>query len=126
MAHASEHVAGAAHQEQHGLSIRQYVMIGLMLTVVTVIELGISYSPLPNWLLISTLMILSAFKFAVVAAYFMHLRFESGLMTRVFVGSFMLAAAILLALITLFWGDLADGIRANRVEPGAVATAAPD
>jgi hypothetical protein len=46
-------------------------------------------------------------------------------MTRVFVGSFMLAAAILLALITLFWGDLADGIRANRVEPGAAATAAP-
>jgi cytochrome c oxidase subunit 4 len=125
MAHASEHTAGAAHQEQHGLTVQQYLIIGGVLTVVTVIELAVSYSPLPNWLMIATLFVLSAFKFAMVAAYFMHLRFESGLMTRVFAGSFMLAAAILLALITMFWGDLADGIRANRVEPGAAATAAP-
>ena len=125
MAHAGDHAAGPAHQEQHGLTVQQYLIIGGVLTVVTIIELGVSYSPLPNWLMIATLVVLSAFKFAMVAAYFMHLRFESGLMTRVFVGSFMLAAAILLALITLFWGDLADGIRANRMEPGTVGTAAP-
>jgi cytochrome c oxidase subunit 4 len=125
MAHASEHTMGAAHQEQHGLTVQQYLMIGGILTVVTVIELAVSYSPLPNWLLIGTLFILSAFKFAMVAAYFMHLRFESGLMTRVFAGSFLLAVAILLALIALFWGDQADSIRASRLEPGATATAAP-
>ena len=120
MAHTSEHAA----PEQHGLNPRQYILIGLGLTVITLIELGVSYSPFPRALMISVLIILSAFKFAVVAAYFMHLRFESGLMTRVFVGSFVLATLILLALLSLFWGDLAPGIRANRVEPGAVATAA--
>src|SRR5688572_29215358 len=123
MAHASDHAVAGAHQEQHGLTIQQYLIIGLGLTVITVDELGLSYSPLPSWLLVALLVFLSAVKFAIVATYFMHLRFESGLMTRVFVGSFILAALILMALLSLFWGDLADGIRANRVEPAA--TAAP-
>jgi cytochrome c oxidase subunit IV len=95
-----------AHEEEHGLSIRQYVIIGLVLTVVTAIELWISYSGMPDALMITLLVGLSAFKFAVVVAFFMHLRFENGLMTKVFVGSFVLATLILFALLALFWGDL--------------------
>jgi cytochrome c oxidase subunit 4 len=114
MAHSTEHAP-----EQHGLTPRQYIMIGLALTVITVVELAVSYSPL-GAVLIPILIVLSAVKFAVVAAYFMHLRFESGLMTRVFVGSFILATCILIALVTLFWADLADGIRAARIEPPTI------
>jgi cytochrome c oxidase subunit IV len=120
MAHATEHAA--LPEQQHGLTPRQYILIGLALTVITVIELGVSYSGIGS-LMIPILIVLSAVKFAVVVAYFMHLRFESGLMTRVFVGSFTLAALILIALLVIFWADLAPGIRANRVEPAA--TAAP-
>lgn len=109
MAHSSEHAA----PEQHGLRPRQYLLIGLVLTVITLIELWISYSPLGG-LILPLLLILSAVKFAMVVAYFMHLRFERGLMTRIFVGSLVLATLILFALLALFWGDLATGIQAAR------------
>ena len=112
MAHSTEHTA-AAPEQQHGLRPRQYIIIGLVLTVITAVELAVSYSPL-GILLIPTLLILSAVKFVIVVAYFMHLRFESGLMTRIFAGSFVLATLILIALIALFWGDLAGGIQAAR------------
>ena len=108
MAHGSEHAP-----EQHGLQPRQYLLIGLILTVITVIELWISYSPLGG-LILPLLLILSAVKFGMVVAYFMHLRFESGLMTRVFVGSLILATLVLFALVGLFWLDLPGGIEAAR------------
>ena len=107
MAH-SEHAP-----EQHGLTPRQYLIIGAVLTVITLIELWVSYSPLGG-LILPVLIVLSAIKFAIVVAYFMHLRFEKGIMTRIFVGSLILATLILFALLGLFWGDLAGGIQAAR------------
>ena len=101
MAHAN-----TGHEEQHGLRPRQYIMIGLALTVITLVELWISYSGMARALMITLLLALSAVKFVVVVAFFMHLRFEHSLMTKLFVGSFLLAVAIMFALLGLFWGDL--------------------
>jgi len=100
------HATGTGHQEQHGLTPRQYIMLGLALTLITVVELWVSYSGMARAALITILMVLSAVKFAAVVAFFMHLRFENSLMTKFFVGSFILAVAILFALLGLFWGDL--------------------
>lgn len=108
MAH-SEHAA----TEQHGLTPRQYLLIGALLTVITLIELWISYSPLGG-LILPLLLILSAIKFAIVVAYFMHLRFENGIMARIFIGSLILATLLLFALVGLFWGDLPASIQAAR------------
>ena len=96
------HTAGA-HERNHP-TVRQYLLIGLLLTVITIVELFASYSDM-GALLIPVLIVLSAVKFAVVVAYFMHLRFEDALLTRLFVFGFVLASAILIALITLFWSD---------------------
>jgi cytochrome c oxidase subunit 4 len=96
------------HEEaptHEGLGPRQYVVIFAILTVVTVIELVLSYSDIGG-LLIPLLIVLSAFKFAVVVAYFMHLRFEPRILNRVFIGGFALASLVLLSLIALFWNDL--------------------
>jgi len=90
--------------EQHGLTVRQYLLIGAALTVITLIELAVSYSDLGD-AMVPILLALSAVKFVVVVAYFMHLRFDSPIFTRMFVGSFFLALAILIALLGLFWGD---------------------
>lgn len=109
MAHSSEHAA----PEQHGLRPRQYLLIGLVLTVITLVELWVSYSPLGG-LILPVLIVLSAIKFAMVVAYFMHLRFEHGLMTKVFVGSLALAMLLLFALVGLFWLDLGTGVQAAR------------
>lgn len=110
MAHQTDHAAVA----QHGLTPRQYIMLGVILTVITVIELAASYTPALRGVLVPTLLALSAIKFAAVVAYFMHLRFESTLLAQVFTGSLILAILILTALAALFWGDYATGIRANR------------
>ena len=112
MAHSSEQTVTA----QHGLVPRQYLLIGVVLTVITLVELWISLSltVILGRLVIPLLLVLSAIKFATVVAWFMHLRFESGLMARIFVGSLVLAALILTALLFIFWGDLKGGIYAAR------------
>ena len=55
----------------------------------------------------------------------MHLRFEDGLLAKVFTGSLILAILILVALAALFWGDYAPGVRAARGDAPASAPAAP-
>lgn len=101
------------HQMHHGeehppSSIRQYVMTGLVLTVITVVELFLSYSSLPHGLLVTLLIALSAVKFVIVVAIFMHLKFEDRLLTRLFLFGLVLATCIMLALLALFWNDSTD------------------
>ncbi|MDA0301248.1 MAG: cytochrome C oxidase subunit IV family protein [Chloroflexi bacterium] len=113
------------HAQSHGehppTTIREYVMIGLVLTVVTVVELWASYNEeMLGALLVPALFIMSAFKFAVVAAMFMHLRFEHPLLTRLFSFGLILGTAMILALTAIFWTDTSDvvgGIPADA--PGA-------
>ena len=94
------------HEQQHGLRPRQYVMIGILLTVITGVELAVSYADISLGVMIPVLLILSAIKFAIVVAFFMHLRYEANILTRLFSGSFVLAAAVLIALMGLFWGSV--------------------
>jgi cytochrome c oxidase subunit 4 len=48
------------------------------------------------------LLTLSALKFALVAMFYMHLKFDNRLFSWVFVGPLCFAAAIILALLALF------------------------
>ncbi|MFA7297039.1 MAG: cytochrome C oxidase subunit IV family protein [Dehalococcoidia bacterium] len=93
-------------RDHEGLRPRQYVLLGVILTVLTAAELLVSYSGWRWMPLVTTLIVLSATKFALVVAFFMHLRFESSLLTRLFVGCFALASVILLSLLALFVLDL--------------------
>jgi cytochrome c oxidase subunit 4 len=105
-------MASDAHAtETHGppLNPRQYLVIGLILTVITVIELWVSYSSLGS-VLVPTLLILSTVKFVIVVALFMHLKFESRLFTWMFLIGLLLASAIVIALIALFWNDPSDAL----------------
>jgi cytochrome c oxidase subunit IV len=103
-----------AHETHHGAeehppsSIRSYVMTGLILTVITIVELFLSYSALPHGLMVALLIGLSAVKFVIVVAIFMHLKFEDRLLTRLFLFGLILAASIMLALLALFWNDSTD------------------
>ena len=109
MASETEHQAEA---EPHGLQPWQYVQIGIVLTIITAVELLATYADdlgadLGN-ALIPILVVLSAVKFAGVVAFYMHLRFDSRLFTGVFIGSLGLGAVVLFSLITLFWNDITD------------------
>ncbi|MEX1021523.1 MAG: cytochrome C oxidase subunit IV family protein [Dehalococcoidia bacterium] len=104
-----EHQAAAGHHEEHPpTTIKQYVMIGVLLTLITLVELWLSYSGLAHALMISLLLILSGVKFVIVVAMFMHLRFDSPLFRRLFTFGFLLAASIMVALLALFWNDHTD------------------
>ncbi|MEE8338281.1 MAG: hypothetical protein V3R95_09475 [Dehalococcoidia bacterium] len=90
---------------QHGLQPMQYVQIGIVLTIITAAELAASLWVDLGDALIPVLGVLSAVKFAAVVALFMHLRFDSIVLTRVFLVALALGAAVLFALTTLFWTD---------------------
>ena len=101
-----EHQA-SAHQDEHPpTTIRQYVIIGVILAVITLIELWLSYSGLAHGVMVTGLLFFSALKFIIVVALFMHLRFDKPLFTRLFVFGFFLAAALLVSWVALFDYDI--------------------
>lgn len=102
-AHESEHQpsASAPHEPSHPSPAR-YVFIGLVLTVLTVIEVGIFYVEALGRGLPLILIALSALKFFIVVAYFMHLKFDAKLFAWMFAAGMAVAASMMLALIGLF------------------------
>jgi cytochrome c oxidase subunit 4 len=90
-------VSGHDHPEP-----AQYVRIAVILAVATAIEVLIYYIDLPAKLMVAVLVGLASVKFALVAAYFMHLKFDAGLLRRVFLTGIILACVVYaIALFTL-------------------------
>ena len=107
----SHEAHAASHDEHPPTTIREYVMIGLGLTVVTVIERLASYNEgTLGSRLVPALFIMSAFKFFVVVAMFMHLRFEHSLLWKLFSFGLILGTAMIIALTALFWHDATDAV----------------
>jgi cytochrome c oxidase subunit IV len=79
----------------------QYVLVAVVLCVVTAVEIAVSYTEgdIPDALIIVLLMGMAVVKFALVAAWFMHLRTDKPIFRRFFVLG--IVAAILLYLIVL-------------------------
>ena len=101
----SSHTApAAAHSPGEGhASVQTYVRVAVVLGILTAIEIGALYVPgLPSHVLVALLLVFSVLKFALVVAFFMHLRYDSKLLTALFVGPLTIAAAIILALMALF------------------------
>ena len=79
-----------------------YLRIAAILTVLTVIEVGVFYMPAFHPVLAPTLLTLSAAKFALVVMFYMHLKMDSRFFTFLFGGPMLLASAVLLGLLFLF------------------------
>ena len=80
----------------------KYVMIFLILVVVTGVEIGISYSEgsVPSGVIVALLLLFAILKFAMVAAYFMHLRTDQPIFRRFFVLGIITAMAVFAVAIT--------------------------
>jgi cytochrome c oxidase subunit IV len=114
----------AHHDEHPPTTIRQYIYIGVLLAVITAVELYLTEGmELAFWPLVTLLIILSAAKFIIVVALFMHLRFDHPLFTRLFVFGMLLATAIMIALLALF--NMDAGTQERIVAAPATAPAAP-
>jgi cytochrome c oxidase subunit IV len=92
--HASAGAHGAGHP-----SPKEYVRIGVILFVLTALEITASYTDVSGAVLIPTLFVLAIVKFALVVLWFMHLKFDDRRYARFFVMG--LAGASILYLIVL-------------------------
>jgi cytochrome c oxidase subunit 4 len=74
----------------------KYVIIFLILVVVTGVEIGISYmeGSVTSGVIVALLLVLAILKFAMVAAYFMHLRTDQPIFRRFFVLGIITAIAV--------------------------------
>jgi len=94
---------GSHGAESHGhASIATYVIVGVVLTVITAVEVAIFYIPQLDAVLVPTLLTLSASKFVVVVLFYMHLKFDSPIFRRVFFGPMLLAVLLVAGLVVLF------------------------
>jgi len=78
-----------------------YIVIGSILSVITLSEYWIFTTDLQQVWVNSSLFALSAIKFFMVVAFFMHLKFDNKWFTYLFGAAFFLAIAIFLSLLAL-------------------------
>ena len=93
----------AAHDTAHPTA-GVYLVVALVLTVLTVLEIGVYVFNFPALLLVSLLLVLSAMKFYLVAGYYMHLKYDSLVYTLFFASPLILAVLILFSLTFLLGG----------------------
>ncbi len=99
----SEDTAAASAKPDPHPSVRTYLAIAAILAGVTVVEVAMFYIPAiaETALLAPILLLLSAAKFALVVMFFMHLKPDSKIFTLIFTAPLVLAALVILALMTL-------------------------
>jgi cytochrome c oxidase subunit 4 len=105
------HATAAAPEEHAHPRAAVYAKIGLILFVLTAMEVGlyeITYGehagPTASAIepfFVPLLLLLSAFKFALVAMFYMHLKQDSRLFTGIFVFPLTIAAVIIVGLMLL-------------------------
>jgi cytochrome c oxidase subunit 4 len=102
---ADPHATAAAQQALEGghASVKTYINVAITLAVITGIEVATIYIPgIPNGLLVTSLLGLSAIKFVLVVGFFMHLRYDHPILRALFVGPLIIAITIILVLMALF------------------------
>jgi len=100
-----------AHSKFH-----TFVQIAMVLSVITGVEIVLVYLPFARWLLLSTLIILSAVKFLFVIFVFMHLKWDKFFCTILFFIGLVLALGTVAALIALF-GSEASAPLTTQIAP---------
>ena len=101
----SEHAAPHAHEEDEGHGHpgpRTYVIVGVVLAVITLLEVYAYTAEAIRPILVPILLVLSATKFVLVVGFYMHLKFDAPLFTGVFGFGLMVAGSIITALLFLF------------------------
>jgi cytochrome c oxidase subunit IV len=66
----------AEHHDQHGITYKTYFMTWVWLLVLTALALGLGYAPMNESLKALLLVCTTLAKILVIAAVFMHLRYE--------------------------------------------------
>jgi cytochrome c oxidase subunit IV len=100
---ADAHVESDTHGETHDHpSDLKYIKIALLLAVLTIIEVLTYTFDMKGASLMAVIFPLMIIKFAIVAGYFMHLKFDSRLFTTMFVSGLAFAVGVYCVMLTVF------------------------
>jgi len=88
--------------EQGHPTAKLYLSIAAILTMITVVEVGVFSVPAFKPVLAPVLLVLSAVKFALVVMFYMHLKMDNRFFTFLFSGPLLLAVGVMIALMFLF------------------------
>ena len=82
---------------------REYVYVALILAALTALEVGLFYMDfVPRPVATGALIVLMILKFAIVALWFMHLRFDSRVFRRLFITGIILAITVFMIVLLTF------------------------
>src|SRR5690349_6612613 len=99
----SSHGHGESHAAEHAHpGPRTYTLIGVVLAIITVLEVYLYTQEAVRAILVPLLLVLSAAKFATVVGAYMHLKFDHPLFLGVFGFGLLVAASVITALMFLF------------------------
>ena len=94
--------AATADDEAHEHpSDATYIRVALVLGVLTALEVATYFVDVGD-LLVPALMLLMVAKFVIVAMFFMHLRFDTPILSRLFMFGLVLAVAVYIATLAAF------------------------
>jgi len=89
-------------KEPHQISNSVYLIVGGFLIVFTAMEITVAYIHALRPVLVPILVILAIAKFALIAMFFMHLRYEKWVMNTMFIFPLTIALGVFLSLMGLF------------------------
>ena len=94
------HAMGEVHEHP---TWKQYKWVALILTLITVVEVWVYYTPFKQSpLFVPVLLVMSAVKFAIVVLFYMHLKYDHRIFKALFTGPLIIAMSTLVALLFLF------------------------
>ena len=110
MAHDTKHEEHHANVDHTAMGIEKehptwstYWKVAVILTLITVVEVWVYYTPFAkSSLFVPALLLMSAVKFAIVVLFYMHLKYDHKLFKALFTGPLIIAAATLISLLFLF------------------------
>lgn len=96
--HEDHDEAHDAHHPSDSVFIKTAVILGL----ITAVEIAWPYIFNDGVILMAPLLVMMAIKFVIIAGVFMHLKFDSKILTQVFYAGLVLAVLVYLAALVTF------------------------
>jgi len=96
---AATHGHGA---EPHHPGTGIYIIVAAFLCVLTAMEITVFYVPALKTVIVPVLLVLAAAKFALIAMFFMHLKYDSWILSSLFGFPLLFALFLLASLMMLF------------------------
>ena len=121
-AHQAGHAGAAGAHEAHPSRAGLYFLIFVVLFVVTGVEVGVTYFPqIPQ---APTLIALAVVKFLLIAAFYMHLKYDSRVFAAFFILGLIIAAGMLFSFLALFTAHYREPYTPSEPASSATVTTA--